>query len=130
VPTTPFVQLFAEMGYTTEEAAASGGAHAALQASAPNRWIKAPPTLDHRYLHEDVGWGLVPWAELGSSLGVRTPLMDGLITVGSHLAGRDYRSEGLTLGRLGLLGLSSQEVSTYLWEGIAARDRAPAVRVQ
>ncbi len=127
VPTKPFVQLFYDMGYTTEAAAASGTAHAALQASAPNRWIKAPPTLDHRYLHEDVGWGLVPWAELGRSLGVRTPLMDALITVGSILTGRDYRSEGLTLSRLGLLGLAGAEVPTYLWEGIASRESAPAV---
>ena len=115
------------MGYTTEAAAANGTAHAALQESAPNRWIKAPPTLDHRYLHEDVGWGLVPWAELGRSLGVHTPLMDALITVGSLLTGRDYRSEGLTLSRLGLLGLSAKEVPTYLWEGTASREGAPAI---
>ncbi|MGH2964423.1 MAG: NAD/NADP octopine/nopaline dehydrogenase family protein [Solirubrobacterales bacterium] len=127
VITKPFVQLFCDMGYTTEAAAASGTAYAALQASTHNRWIKAPPTLDHRYLHEDVGCGLVPWAELGGSLGVRTPLMDALITIGSLLTGRDYRSEGLTLGRLGLLGLGGEEVPTYLWEGIASRERAPAV---
>jgi opine dehydrogenase len=126
VPTKPFVQLFHDMGYTTEAGAASGTAHAALQASAPNRWIKAPPTLDHRYLHEDVGWGLVPWADMGRSLGVRTPLIDGLITVGSVLAGRDYRSEGLTLSRLGLVGLSGEEVRPYLWEGIGTRESAPA----
>jgi opine dehydrogenase len=124
VRTKPFVELFHEMGYTTAEAAATGTAHAALQASAPNRWIKAPPTLDHRYLHEDVGWGLVPWAELGRSLGVPTPLMDALITVGTALTGRDYRSEGLTLSRLGLVGLSGEEVPTYLREGIASRESA------
>jgi opine dehydrogenase len=127
IRTKPFVELFREMGYTTAEAAAAGTAHAALQASAPNRWIKAPPTLDHRYLHEDVGWGLVPWAELGRSLAVPTPLMDALITIGSVLTGREYRSEGLTLSRLGLVGLSGEEVPTYLRDGIASGERATPV---
>ena len=123
VPTKPFVQVFQEMGYTTEDAARVGTAHAALQESAPNRWIRGPKSLDHRYLHEDVGWGLVPWSELGRSLGVPTPVMDGLITLGSTLNGRDYRAEGLTLERLGLAGKRPEELAGYLREGIAG---APA----
>jgi opine dehydrogenase len=123
VPTKPFVQVFQEMGYTTEDAARVGTAHAALQESAPNRWIRGPKSLDHRYLHEDVGWGLVPWSELGRSLGVPTPVMDALITLGSTLNGRDYRAEGLTLERLGLAGKRPEELAGYLREGIAG---APA----
>jgi opine dehydrogenase len=118
VPTRPFVEVFRDMGYTTEAAAARGTAHAALQESAPNRWIKGPSSLDHRYLHEDVGWGLVPWAEMGRSLGVDTPVMNALITLGSALNGRDYRSEGLTLERLGLVEKTPEELPTYLWEGL------------
>ncbi len=120
VPTRPFVQVFAEMGYTTASAAGVGTAFAALQESAPNRWIKGPPTLDHRYLHEDVGWGLVPWAELGRSRRVPTPLMDALITLGGALTGRDYRAEGLTLERLGLAGKEPEELSIYLRDGLAS----------
>ena len=71
ISTKPFVQIFAETGYTTEAAARSGSAHVALQESAPNRWIKGPPSLDHRYLHEDVGWGLVPWSAIGDVPGRR-----------------------------------------------------------
>jgi opine dehydrogenase len=118
VPTRPFVQVFQEMGYTTEDAARVGTAHAALQASAPNRWIRGPKSLDHRYLHEDVGWGLVPWSELGRSLGVGTPVIDALITLGSTLNGRDYRAEGLTLDRLGLAGRRPGELAGYLRDGI------------
>jgi opine dehydrogenase len=129
VATRPFVEIFHDMGYTSEAAVAEGTAHAALQDSAPNRWIKGPPSLDHRYLHEDVGWGLVPWAELGSSLGVETPLMDALITVGSVLTGRDYRSEGLTLRRLGLAGKRLDELPDYLWEGIASGKGAATMQV-
>jgi opine dehydrogenase len=129
IATRPFVEIFHEMGYTTEAAVAKGTAHAALQDSAPNRWIKGPPSLDHRYLHEDVGWGLVPWAELGTSMGVATPLMDALITVGSVLTGRDYRSEGLTLERLGLAGKRLDELPDYLREGIAGGKGAATMQV-
>jgi opine dehydrogenase len=120
VRTQPFVKVFRDMGYTTEQAAATGSAFAALQESAPNRWIKGPPSLDHRYLHEDVGWGLVPWAELGRSRGVTTPLIDALITLGGALMGRDYRSEGLTLERLGLAGKGAEGLGEYLHHGLEA----------
>jgi opine dehydrogenase len=118
VPTKPFVEIFYEMGYTTERAAQKGDAYVALQESAPNRWLKGPPTLDHRYINEDVGWGLVPWSELGRVLGVTTPVMDALITLGSTLNGRDYRTEGLTLARLGLDGVAPGDLERYLFEGI------------
>jgi opine dehydrogenase len=108
------------MGYTTASAAAVGTAFAALQESAPNRWITGPPSLDHRYLHEDVGWGLVPWSELGRSRGVAAPLMDALIALGGALTGRDYRTEGLTLERLGLAGRGPGELGAYLREGLGA----------
>jgi opine dehydrogenase len=117
------VEVFHEMGYTTARAAEVGTAFAALQESAPNRWIKGPPTLDHRYLHEDVGWGLVPWSELGKSRDVPTPLMDALIALGGGLTGRDYRAEGLTLERLGVAGLGPDELPAYLHEGLGRRAR-------
>jgi opine dehydrogenase len=71
----------------------------------------------------------VPWAELGTSMGVATPLMDALITVGSVLTGRDYRSEGLTLERLGLVGKRLDELPDYLREGIASGKGAATMQV-
>lgn len=55
--------------------------------------IKAQPSLDHRYLNEDVGYGLVFLAELGGQLGVETPIMDAVIALTSRLMQRDYRAE-------------------------------------
>jgi opine dehydrogenase len=118
VPTTPFTQLFHALGYTTRDAAERGSAYAALHESGPNRWIKAPPTLDHRYIHEDVGWGLVPWSEIGRAAGVPTPTMDALIVLGGALNGRDYRSEGLTLERLGLATVDPTQLETFLYNGL------------
>jgi opine dehydrogenase len=119
VPTKRFVEIFHEMGYTTAGAVEDGSAYVALQESAPNRWVKGPPSLDHRYIHEDVGWGLVPWSEMGRVYGVPTPTMDALIVVGGVLNGRDYRREGLTLERLGLQGVDRADLDAYLRDGIS-----------
>jgi opine dehydrogenase len=118
IPTRPFTEVFHQMGYTTAHAAAVGSAHVALQESAPNRWVKGPATLDHRYINEDVGWGLVPWSEMGRAYGVPTPAMDALIVLAGVLNGRDYRAEGLTLPRLGIEGLRPDELEAYLHDGI------------
>lgn len=118
VPTRPFVDYFYESGYTSERAASIGTAHAALQDSEPNRWIKGPKSLDHRYLHEDVGRGLVPWAQMGASVGVPTPVMDAMITFASSINAIDYRVEGMTLDRIGLSDLEPSAYDAFLMEGI------------
>ena len=64
--------------------------------------IKSPPSLDHRYIREDIGYGLVPMAEIGRLLGIKTPVMDALITLASTALGVDFRVEGLTLEKMGL----------------------------
>ena len=118
VPTKPFTEIFHQMGYTSARAAEEGSAYRALRESSPNRWIKGPPSLDHRYIHEDVGWGLVPWSEMGRAYGVPTPTMDALIVLGGALNNRDYRAEGLTLERLGLAGVDAADLEAYLRDGI------------
>jgi len=65
--------------------------------------IKAQPRLDHRYLNEDVGYGLVLLQEMGEALGVDTPHIDAIITLASTVTGRDYRAEARrTLAGMGL----------------------------
>ncbi len=75
------------------------------------RGIKAQSKLDHRYLNEDVGYGLVFMSELGTVLGVGTPLMDAVIEIASSVMGRDYRSErARNLASLGLRPSSAAEL--------------------
>jgi opine dehydrogenase len=74
----------------------------------------APPTLDHRFLTEDVGFGLVPVEELGKAAGVGTPVISALVTLASELLGTDLRAVGRSLQSLGLLGMNPEEVRTYL----------------
>ena len=69
--------------------------------------VMAPTTLVHRYLLEDVPTGLVPLAELGRLVGLRTPLMNATIDMASRLTGMDLRRLGRTLRQLGLEGLDA-----------------------
>jgi opine dehydrogenase len=101
-----FIDYFCQAGLTSEEARASRSIYRAMQESAPNRTIKAPPSLAHRYVDEDVGFGLVPMSELARLAGVPTPAMDVLITLAGFARGLDYRRDGCTLARMGLAGVT------------------------
>ena len=78
---------------------------------------KGPSGLQDRYLTEDIPFGLVLWASLGKSLGIKTNTMDAVIDIGSILCQRDFRSEGLTAEKLGLDGLSATQLNAYLRTG-------------
>ncbi len=86
VPAMPFLDVFYNAGLTTKEARDSGDIARACQESEPNKTIKSPSSLDHRYVHEDVGYGLVPMAALGRLAGVPTPTIDALINLAGALA--------------------------------------------
>lgn len=66
--------------------------------------IKAPNTLDTRYLWEDIPTGLVPISYFGDALGVDTSAIDHLIDEGCNVLNRDFREEGRSLDKLGLSG--------------------------
>ncbi|HET7571656.1 MAG TPA: NAD/NADP octopine/nopaline dehydrogenase family protein [Gaiellaceae bacterium] len=118
IRTRPFVEYFCELGYTTERAVVERSGYVALQESAVNRWVKGPRSLDGRYMHEDVGCGLVPLAAVGDVVGVETPAMDALVAFASALNGVDYRTEGMTLDRLGLAGRPVEEWGAFVQDGL------------
>jgi opine dehydrogenase len=89
----------------------------AIQATPAYAAVGAPATLDHRYVWEDVPTGLVPISELGRACGAPTPVMDTLITLAAALCGRDFRSSGRNLKRLGMVGWSPGQISRYALEG-------------
>ena len=112
-----FIEIFYQAGLTTESARAGGSVYQAIRESAPNRAIKAPASLNHRYFHEDVGFGLVPVAELGRLVGVETPVIDALITLASEMNRTDYRRKGLTLEKMGLAGIAARNLKRFLHDG-------------
>ena len=76
------------------------------------RGISAQPQLDHRYLNEDVGYGLVFMSALGSQLGVETPSIDAMIRLTSILMGREYAAEARrTPSTLGIAEKSPAELA-------------------
>jgi opine dehydrogenase len=75
--------------------------------------ISAQPQLDHRYLNEDVGYGLVFMSRLARQVGVKTPTIDSIIQLTSVLMNRDYAAEALrTPESLGIGGLSAEELGS------------------
>lgn len=80
--------------------------------------IKAPGTLNHRYIFEDVPMSLVPIASLGQHYGVSVRGMDSLIRLACIIHSTDYYRRGRTLEKLGLARLSVGEIQRYVQEGI------------
>jgi opine dehydrogenase len=112
-----FVDIFYKAGLTSEAGRDSGSAYHAIHESAPNATIKSPPSLDHRYIREDIGYGLVPMAEIGKLVGVETPIMDALIILASTALGVDFRAEGLTRAKMGLAGMTPESLPAILENG-------------
>lgn len=71
------------------------------------RWVLdpceiGPPDLKHRYISEDIPFGLVPLASIASTLGLSLPVTDAMIALSNVSNEVDYRAEGLTVESLGL----------------------------
>lgn len=81
------------------------------------RGIKAPPTLRHRYIFEDVPYSLVPIAELGKRFGVSVAAIDSMIQLACVIHGTDYYHRGRTLDRMGLTGLRVSEITHLVTYG-------------
>lgn len=112
-----FVDIFHQAGLTTPAGRESGSAYQAIHESEPNMTIKSPPSLDHRYIREDIGYGLVPMTEIGKLLGIKTPVMDALITLASTALGVDFRVEGLTREKMGLAAVKPESLPKFLHDG-------------
>ena len=111
VKKTSFLSYYKESGYTSVEAS---GIYEAVRDSEPNKDIRAPPSLSHRYLSEDVGFGLVPMKAIATIAGVRTEVIDSLIHLSSSLTGEDFLKQGLTAEKMGISGMSTEELLTLV----------------
>ena len=91
--------------------------HEAIHNQSGYRGINAPPTLNHRYITEDVPMSLVPIAALGQKHGVRVRGMDSIIRQACIIHQTDYWRRGRTLDKLGIKKLSVGELMRYVMEG-------------
>jgi opine dehydrogenase len=66
---------------------------------------------------EDIIYGYVPISTLGDQIGVSTPAIDTMVNLAQLVIGRDYWGEGTTADKLGLSGMSAEEIQTYVTLG-------------
>jgi len=79
--------------------------------------IKAPNTLHHRYIFEDVPMSLVPIATLGQRYGVSVRGMDSIIRMACFIHRTDYRRRGRTPESLGIERYGVSELTRFVNEG-------------
>lgn len=76
--------------------------------------LMSPPGLQHRYVTEDVPYGLVPIASLGRQIGVRAKAIEALIDLACIMNGEDYWATGRTAERLGIEGMDADRIREYV----------------
>jgi opine dehydrogenase len=79
--------------------------------------IKAPGTLEHRYLLEDVPTGLIPLIELGDAADLDSPTLRGLVARARAALGGERWQRPRTLDVLGLDGLGTAAIRRFVEHG-------------
>ncbi|MEQ8186437.1 MAG: NAD/NADP octopine/nopaline dehydrogenase family protein [Candidatus Eremiobacterota bacterium] len=74
----------------------------------------SPGDLTHRYITEDVPYGLVPISSIGKMLGIPIPGIDAIIKIASMANGVDYLSTGITVEKMGISDMSLKELINYV----------------
>lgn len=90
----------------------------AIKATTGYAGIKAPSTIQHRYIWEDVPMSLVPMASIGRMLNVPTPSIDLVIDLAQIMNDQDYRSSGRTVQSLGIEGMSVEQIHRLVTDGV------------
>ena len=98
--------------------------HDAIRANMGYYGIKAPNRIDHRYIWEDVPMSLVPIASIGEMLGVPCPTINAIIHLANLLHQCDYWQTGRTVEKLGLAGMTLQQIRRSVLEGRLPEKRA------
>jgi len=74
----------------------------------------APGDLKHRYITEDVPYGLVPLAAFGKLLNIKTPNIDAIINLACMANGENYWEMGRNLSTMGIDTMNIKELAQYL----------------
>ncbi len=91
--------------------------------------LLAPQGIGHRYILEDVPTGLVPFSYLGRIAEISTPTMDTIINFANTITGRNFWQEGRTLKKMGLAGMSLQDIKEYAYYGYIGKKYSFARRL-
>lgn len=102
VPSLSLLEFMKEM-YGVE----GGSAFEVFSTSDAHRSTKAPDSLSHRYITEDISYGLIPMLALAEVFGIAMPVSLQMVRLAELLTGRDFGKEGRNIDRLGLTGASA-----------------------
>jgi len=98
------------LGYYADQGA-KGSRYTEVMATNPVYVIDyAPKSLQHRFIFEDIPYGLVPMEEMGKLANVPTPIITGLIEIASAAVKTDLRKGARNLKSLGLEGKSIDQI--------------------
>lgn len=81
-------------------------------------WRERIDLRAHRYMTEDVRYGLAFLVSVAAWAGVPAPVASGLLAIGSAAVGEDFRQTGRTLETLGLDKLSRAQMTALLQDGL------------
>ncbi|MBU1726546.1 MAG: NAD/NADP octopine/nopaline dehydrogenase family protein [Candidatus Omnitrophica bacterium] len=85
--------------------------HTPIHNRMPNDSPKSPK---ERYISEDCPCGLVPVYDFGKAAGVACPTMEAIIRIDNIYNDADYFKSGITLQKLGLSGMSKEQILDVL----------------
>jgi opine dehydrogenase len=94
-----------------------GDLWAAINGSRMLTQLKAPGSLETRWLSEDVPYGIASWALLGEQFGLRMPLMRALVDLTSATVGIDFWKAARTPKELGIAAMSCDALLKYVQSG-------------
>jgi opine dehydrogenase len=80
-------------------------------------WREHIVLTTHRYMLEDVRYGLSFLVSCAEHAGVAAPLARAFLAIGSAICGEDFLQTGRTLANLGLTDLSAHELAVVLADG-------------
>ena len=70
--------------------------------------------MGYNIVQDGIGNGCVPMIEFGRLLGVPTPMLDSMTDLVMAMTGIDFRTHGRTLDRMGLKGMSRDQILEYV----------------
>jgi opine dehydrogenase len=77
-----------------------------------------PKNPQDRYVSEDCPYLLVPVHEFGKLLGIRAPAIESVIRIASIYNDADYFEDGRNIEKLGLSGMSKEQILNYVRKGV------------
>jgi opine dehydrogenase len=79
--------------------------------------LRAPGSIETRWLSEDIPYGIATWALLGRQRDVPTPTIDALVALGSVVTGLDCWRTARKPDDLGIAGMAADRLDQYLLTG-------------